>query len=223
MVQLIGEKAKRVQYNGVKGAAGYIVEFESGKLDGYKTSGKVEMASGYSGEYGAKLIGNAKESSITKTLTGLTVGEDYRVTAFISTVAGATANLTLKSGSEDILVTVFNETVYCKREFVFTADATTAELKFAIPAGTPDHRYATIDEIWVLRVDEKEEGTAFVANKSADNLYTGKIDINVKSNEHKEVILKVTFANKNTDITAKFKRLTCHTQSNTCLREKGYT
>lgn len=32
MVQLIGEKAKRVQYNGVKGAASYIVEFESGKL-----------------------------------------------------------------------------------------------------------------------------------------------------------------------------------------------
>ena len=32
MVQLIGEKAKRVQYNGVQGAAGYTVEFESGKL-----------------------------------------------------------------------------------------------------------------------------------------------------------------------------------------------
>ncbi len=32
MVQLIGEKAKRVQYNGAKGAASYTVEFENGKL-----------------------------------------------------------------------------------------------------------------------------------------------------------------------------------------------
>ncbi len=177
----------------------FVDEFESGKLDGYKTNGKVEIAAGFSGECGAKLIGDAKESSITKTLTGLTVGEDYRVTAFISTAAGATANLSIKSGSENITVTVHNEVIYAKREFVFTAADTTAELKFSIPAGTPEHRYATIDEIWVLRVSEKEEGTAAIANKSADNCYT-KLDINVKSNEYKEVILKVTFANKNAEI-----------------------
>ena len=177
----------------------FVDEFEHGTFDGYKTSGTVVIADGFSGECGAKLIGNAKESSIAKTLTGLTVGEDYRVTAFISTASGATANLSVKSGDENVLVTVHNETIYAKREFVFTAGATTAELKFAISAGTPEHRYATIDEIWVLHVDEQSAGTASIAAPSADNAYTS-LDVNVASDENKEVILKVTFANKNAEI-----------------------
>ena len=178
----------------------FVDEFEHASLDGYKTSGTVEISDGFSGEYGVKVSGATAESALTKTLTGLTVGEDYRVTAFISTAAGATANLSVMSGDESVLVTVYNETIYGKREFVFTAGATTAELKFYVPAGTPSHRYGIIDEIWVLHADEKSEGTAAIAAPTANNAYTGRFDINVASNENKEVILKLTFANKNAEI-----------------------
>ena len=178
----------------------FVDEFESGKLDGYKTSGTVELSAGFSGEYGARIVGNTKESSITKTLTGLKAGEDYRVTAFITTAAGTTANLSVKSGDEEVAVTVHNETVYAKREFVFTAGADTAELKFYLDAGTPSHRYAVIDEIWVLHVDEQSAGSASIANPASNDAYTGTVDINVKSDKHEEVILKVTFANKGTEI-----------------------
>ncbi len=178
----------------------FVDEFESGKLDGYKTSGTVELTSEtFSGLYGAKVSGNQKESALTKTLTGLTVGEDYRVTAFITTAAGASAHLSVKSGDESVLVTVHNETIYAKREFVFTAGATTAELKFYVEAGEASHRYGVIDELWVLHVNEESAGNAEIVAPTADNAYN-KVDIKVAANENKEVILKVTFANRNSEI-----------------------
>ncbi len=177
-----------------------VDEFEGGSFSGYKISGNAELTSvTYSGEGGVKLIGGDKESSVTKTVTGLTVGESYRISAFISTAAEATASLSVKCGGKESLVTVHNEVIYAKRELVFTAEADTAEICFSIAAGTAAQKFATMDELWVLRVAEKSVGTAEIAEKAVSNAYTA-LDIKVNANGTEESFLKLTFENRDKDI-----------------------
>ncbi|MBR0326948.1 MAG: S-layer homology domain-containing protein, partial [Clostridia bacterium] len=66
-------------------------EFENGTLDGYTVSGRVENAVGsYSGERGAKLSGSDTAAVMERTITGLTVGQSYRLSAYITSAAGIT-------------------------------------------------------------------------------------------------------------------------------------
>ena len=176
-------------------------EFEHGTLDGYKVSGTVENAVGsFSGDRGAKLSGGAKESALTKTLTGLVAGQDYRVSAFITTASATTATMFVENGNAKEYVTVHDQEVYVKREITFTAAADTAVVGFSVPAGTASHRYAIVDEVYVVRVEEKGAGSVAVSNATKDGTYTGEIRFTVNATTDAEVQMKLTFANAGTGL-----------------------
>ncbi|MBE6641131.1 MAG: S-layer homology domain-containing protein [Ruminococcaceae bacterium] len=171
-------------------------EFEHGTLDGYTVKGEVENTVGsYSGERGAKLIGGSSVSSIERTLTGLTPGASYRLSAFISSAADVTAKMYVVNGGEKSYVSVYDQAYYVKRELVFTATSDTAVIGFSIPAGLSSHKYAVIDEVYVIRVEEKSAGSVEFESKSATNRYSGTVAFDIKANEHKEYYLKITFEN----------------------------
>ena len=69
--------------------------FESGNLDGYTTTGGVAgTETPFAGSYAARIAGNeSRDGEIVKTLTDLTVGKTYRISAFVSTSAGTSAYL----------------------------------------------------------------------------------------------------------------------------------
>ncbi len=176
-------------------------EFEQGTLDGYTVSGAVENVVGsFSGDRGAKLSGGNTEAKLTKTLTGLTVGEEYRVSAFISTTASTTATMFVENGGAKEFVTVCDQTPYVKREITFTAAAQTATVGVALAKGTASHRYAIVDELYIVRVDESSAGSVAVTNATKDGTYTGSINFTVNASSDAEVQLKLTFANPNTDL-----------------------
>jgi len=179
----------------------FVDEFEHGTLDGYKVSGSVENATGsFSGDRGAKISGNAKESVLSKTLTGLVAGQDYRVSAFISTTASTQAMMFVENGSAKEFVTVYDQTPYVKREITFTAASDTATVGFSVPKGTASHRYAIVDEVFVVRVEESNAGSVAVTNATKDGSYTGAVRFTVNADKNAEVQLKLTFANPNADL-----------------------
>ena len=179
----------------------YVNEFESGKLDGFTVSGTATAspaAAAYSGEHALQLNGgDAAEAIALVTVSGLTVGETYRVSGFISTTARTTAQLVVKTAGGEAVATsnVYDQTVYVKRQMVFTATDASMQIGIVLPAGTSAHRYAILDELTVVRVQETGVGTATIADVSADCKYSGKLNINVSANTSKEVYLKLTFAN----------------------------
>ena len=180
----------------------YVNEFESGTLDGFTTVGNVTAtptAAAFSGDYALQLNGNPTvASTAAKTLTGLTVGATYRVSAFISVSARTAAQLFVREvgGSDLSAVTVYDQTAYVKRELVFTATASEMEVGFTVPAGTNEFRYAILDELQVIRVEETNVGTAAIVTAAGtDGKYTGTVQISVNAHTDKEAYLKLTFAN----------------------------
>ena len=179
-----------------------LSEFESGTLNGFTMSGTVTATptvAAFSGDYALQLNGHPTvDSTAVKTLTGLTVGATYRVSAFICTSARTTAQLFVREvgGAAAASVTVYDHTDYVKRELAFTATAPTMEIGFAVPAGTNTLRYAILDELQVIRVAETSVGEAKITTAAgADGKYSGTVQVSVHANTSKEVYLKLTFAN----------------------------
>ena len=169
-----------------------LEDFESAKLDAYKTSGTVEISDNFfTGKYGVKLSGGTSESRIVMPLSGLEVGKQYRVTSFIRTTAKTTAHMSVG----DKFVTAYDESYFVKREMVFTATSTETELAFGIVGESNAFKYVVIDSITVERVDEKKANVSVNMPTSSDGKYTGKVEITVNGKAEKEVFLKVTFAN----------------------------
>lgn len=176
----------------------YYDDFESGNADNFSQIGNVQISPDtYTGNYGLKLVGNAVESSAYVTFEGLTVGETYRVSSFISTTAGTTAELFVKNSAGEKVASahVHDQNLYVRRPIIFTATDSTMQVGVSIPAGTSSHRYAIIDEFMVIRAEENDKGEAKITTSAADNKYTGKVDFAINANTDKEVYLKVTFSN----------------------------
>ena len=163
--------------------------FESGRLDGYTAvGGSASTETPYAGSYVARIAGDEKRDGvIAKTLTGLTVGKTYRVTAFVSTSAGTNAYLFAReAGKDGVRTAVCDSQKYIKRELTFTATAETMEVGLLYPAGNPAHKSAAMDELTVVRVEETR--TAEVANMTS-NTFT------LRGGDGKESMLKLTFSN----------------------------
>ncbi len=171
-------------------------EFEHGTLDGYTVKGNVENCVGsFSGERGAKLIGCAEGSVLERKISGLVAGQSYRLSAFITSAAGVATDMYVINGGEKTYVSVYDQSYYVKRELVFTAVGDTATIGFSVPAGVSEHKYAIVDEVYVIRVEERTAGTVEFEKKSENDRYSYNVTFNVKSEEHKEYHLKLTFAN----------------------------
>ena len=176
----------------------YYDDFESGNAEHFSQIGNVQISPDtYTGNYGLKLVGNAVESSAYVTFEGLTVGQTYRVSSFISTTAGTTAELFVKTSAGEKVASahVYDQNLYVRRPLIFTATESTMQVGVSIPAGTSSHRYAIIDEFMVIRAEENDKGEAKITTPSADNKYTGKVDFTINANTDKEVYLKLTFSN----------------------------
>jgi len=175
----------------------FIEEFEHGSLDGYTTAGNVTVNTTlpYYGYHDAKLGGAATETKLEKTVSGLTVGEDYRLSAFISTSPDLTATFYLVNGDTREYLTVQDQTPYVKREIVFTTKAESVTFGLSIPKGTAENKCALIDEIWLMHVREESAGSVSVVNVSAANTYTDTVSFAVQANTEEEVYLKLQFAN----------------------------
>ena len=177
-----------------------IEDFESG-IDAYKTEGSVSRSTNFfSGKYGAMLSGNADtQSRISRSLSGLTVGAQYRVTAYMRTTAKTTAMLYVREANATPYpyITVYDETPFVKRTLTFTATAETMEFGMVLPAETNAFKYAVIDDILIERVEEKPSAAAVQIAGAADasNRYVGKVEITVNGKEAEEVFLKLRFAN----------------------------
>ncbi|MBQ7010174.1 MAG: S-layer homology domain-containing protein [Clostridia bacterium] len=172
-------------------------EFEDGTLDGYTVKGSVENAEGsFSGERGAKLTGCAAGSALEREITGLTVGASYRLSAFITSAASVTTDMYVMNGGEKTYVSVYDQSYYVARELIFTAKSDSVTIGFSIPAGTPDHKYAIVDEVYVIRAEEISAGTVEFDEKNENDIYNGSVSFNIKANEKKEYLLKLTFTNE---------------------------
>ena len=190
----------------------YVNEFESGKLDGCKIGGTATAkptAAAYSGKYALQLNGgDTAETSALVTVTGLDVGKTYRVSGFVSTTARTNAQLVVKTAAGETVAAanIYDQTTYVKRQLVFTATESTMQVGMLLPVGTSAHRYAILDELNVVRIEETSVGEAKITTAAGtDGKYTGKVNIEVNANTSKEVCLKLTFANPvgktlNTDI-----------------------
>lgn len=166
--------------------------FESGNLDGYTTTGGVAgTETPFAGSYAARIAGNeSRDGEIVKTLTGLTVGKTYRITAFVSTSAGTSAYLFAReAGKTGARAAVCDNQKYIKRSLTFTATAATMEIGLTYPAGNASHKSAAMDELVVVRVEETPAATVSMTQSGS------KVDFALQGGDGKEALLKLTFEN----------------------------
>ena len=170
-----------------------IDDFEDNNISDYTVKGSVALSDNFfSGKLGVKLSGGNGESRISKKLTNLTVGKQYRITAFIRTTAKTAAYLYVG----DTYTSVYDETDFAKRQIVFTATANEMEIGVYIPTGLTAYKYAVVDDILVEEVAEKNVTSAVITSDGTDGKYTGKVNITVNGKSPKEAFLKITFANE---------------------------
>ena len=167
--------------------------FESGNLDGYTVvGGSASTETPFAGSYVARIAGSeSRDGEIVKTLTGLSVGKTYRLTAFVSTSAGTNAYLFAReSGKTGVRAAVCDNQKYVKRNLVFTATAETMEVGLTYPAGGASHKSAAMDELCVVRVEEAKAATVTMTKSD------GTVDFALQGGDGKEAMLKLTFENK---------------------------
>ncbi len=173
----------------------YFENFDDGDVSDFTVKGGTLtlVGEGFEGKYTAKLSASENgESSMYTKLSGLTVGETYRVTAYISTTAETTAELFVReAGKTGVHATVYNTEKHIRRSLTFTATAKEKELGIRIPHAGNAFRTVTVDHISVYRIAET---TAAKASLAAGT-YTGEVHIPVLGKAEREVLLKVTFAN----------------------------
>ncbi len=179
-------------------------DFEKGNLGIFKAKGNAAISdSFYTGKYAAKVNGSdAAENSVYTTVSGLTVGAQYKVSAYINATTKTTAHLFAREvGAKNYpFVSVSDPSRYVLRTFVFTATAPTMEIGLSVPQGTSEFKYACLDDFVVVRAEERvDTATVTVMGNASANKYTGIVNVNikgsVKASTGNDVYLKVKFAN----------------------------
>ena len=180
-------------------------DFENAALDNFKAEGNandvVLTDYAYWGEQAVQVYTNRSEANgVYATVTGLTKGDTYRMSAYIIAANNATAHLFAREvGSDEYqYASVYYQPEFVNRDLVFTATAETMELGLIVPAQST-YGYAIVDEIEVRRIAENPvEGIGAVQITSKGdgaNNYTGKISFEVSGTAESEVYLKVYFSN----------------------------
>ena len=183
-------------------------DFEDGTLGSFTARGNAAVGEKfYTGKYAAQVNGgSAAENSVFTTVSGLTVGGQYRVTAYINATSNTTAHLFARvPGASDYpFVSVSDPARYVLRTFIFTATAETMEIGLSVPAGTSEFKYASLDDFLLERVAETVQSPTVQLTASSTEKSTGivQIDIAGRATETtgKELYLKVTFANTGSTI-----------------------
>ncbi len=156
----------------------------------------------YLGNGALQIVGSeTAENGIYKTVSGLTVGDTYKMTAYVIASVNATARLFARNVGEVACAhaTVQAQPEFVRRELVFTATAETMEIGIKVDK-LAKYGYATVDEITLLHIAEnKVDGigdVTVVGTQNADGAFTGKISFTVDGKCAKQVYLKLTFANQ---------------------------
>ncbi len=170
-------------------------DFEDG-LGAFTAVGNAKISeANYSGKYAAQVNGGEGENSVYAKVSGLTVGAQYRISAYINATTKTTAHLFAREvgGKNMQFATVCSPARYSLRQVVFTATAETMEIGMQAAAGTGAFKYACLDDIIVERVVESEVASAAVAGT------TGTVTVNVTGKHMNkggtEAYLKVSFTN----------------------------
>ena len=174
----------------------FYEDFESRNLGGYTLFGggvALTAENIYEGVSSVKITAAKEESGLYKTVTGLTVGAQYRMVCYVRTAQDATAQIFARAkGDDGVYVTVYDQSeYYVRRTFVFTATAKTMEIGVRVPIGSS----VLIDHLTLTRVSETAVGTAKVAAPTADGAYNKTVSMTVTGTIGKEVLLKIGFAN----------------------------
>ena len=183
------------KYNIEKPVSVFYEDFENG-LGTFTAKGNAKVAEvPYTGKAAAQVNGSAEdENSVYKTVSGLTVGAQYQISAYVNATTKTTAYLFARiPGAQDYsFVTVCDPSRYVYRTYNFVATAETMEIGLAVAKGTGEFKYACLDEIMLIKVAEKTEAPKVTVT---DNGKSIKISGSVKADTGKEVYLKVDFAN----------------------------
>lgn len=184
----------------------WFEDFESGSTEGYTVTGTAAVCTDMpmSGKYAATVTGASLRSSIYKTVDGLTVGDTYRLTAYVNVSEGTTATLFARAKGETTYgaqATVLNTTLnglsrFAKRELFFTATAESMEIGLMLPGSTLSTLSATVDDITLVRAEEGSTGAAVrLVQPNVNHFYNGSVELAAEGGTGKEVYLKVNFAN----------------------------
>lgn len=205
----------------------YADSFETTGVGEYTAEGgTVTLAEvAYMGANSVQLNAAAIGESIAyTTVRGLTLGETYKLTAFVRTTEGVTAHMFAREKGADIdtyvtahdpgsYITRYTVGVgandvrsYIRRDLVFTATATSMEIGIMLPAGTPTDGNASFDAVTLTRFEETSVSDVTVSGaQNADGAYTGEIRFDIADGSEKEVWLKLTYSS---DATALQKAVT---------------
>ncbi len=177
--------------------------FESGNLASVTKSLGAASISGpdqtYMGNCGLKITGAGdKPGGAYITVDGLKVGEKYRYSAYVFTATKMPLYLFARNEGDASLAqsaTVYGSETFVLREFVFCATAQRMEIGVYMPEGIPEHKYAVVDDICVIRVEESSVCENVTIKDSTQQPFDGSFEINVAGKAAREVYLKITFAN----------------------------
>ncbi len=179
--------------------------FEFGNLAAVTSSfGSVSIAGSadtYMGNYGLKVSGSeSADSGAYIKVDGLSVGAKYRYSAYVFTTTRVdTYMFARETGSTGLgqYASVYDSDAFVKREFVFEATAESMEIGYMIKAGVSSHKYAVIDDICVMRVEENAatDKVSITSEPESSGAYKGVVVLKVGEKIAKEAMLKITFAN----------------------------
>ena len=178
--------------------------FEAGNLASTVTSysGSVSMANSeetYMDEYGLKIAGSETQSgSAYITVSGLKVGSKYRYSAYVYTATKVQTYMFARAEGDTSLgqfVSVYGTDTCVLREFVFEATAEKMQIGFYMPEGFGSHKYAVIDDICVMRVEETQVSDKVSVTDNSAEAFKGTFEIKVEEKVAREAYLKITFAN----------------------------
>ncbi len=194
----------------------YAEHFETNGVSDYTaTGGKVTLADlPFMGSKALQVnAASSGKSEAYTTVSGLTVGKTYKLTAFVRTTEGVTAHMfARKSGATDYAYVTAHDpgsyirryTVgegqndvrsYVRRDLIFTATAASMQIGLALPAGTPTGGNASFDALELTVFDENTVCDVTVSgNKNKNGAYNGLIRFDIDGGSETEVWLKVTYS-----------------------------
>ena len=200
----------------------YADSFETTGVSAYTATGGTVTISDvpFMGSNAASVNAASSGDSIAyTTVSGLTVGEIYKLSAFIRTTEGVTAHMFARESGKAIktyvtahdpgsYITRYTVGVgandirsYIKRELVFTATATSMEIGLMVEDGAPEGGNASFDAVSLVRFEETSVSDVTVSGaKNADGSYNGQIRFDFDGGSDKEVWLKLTYSSNATSL-----------------------
>lgn len=187
-------------------------DFEDSTHTAWTSSGSVsfDAAEAHSGSKSAKLVSG---SSLTQTLSGLTEGKCYRLTAYVKTSETGLANISVSIGSDAYTTVVRDEANYwIRRDLEFVSTSSNATITMSTGSDTSDVAYfdnITLSEIEIENKTIYEAESAQIsdaeiltASSASGGHFVGTIDnsgssltFNVSVAETAEYYMEVRYAN----------------------------